>query len=282
MEPMSFPDTPHTLIERLASGGTNRDWREFVHDYWVPICRFAMRRANAKLSDGEDVASQTFEVLLRNKLLPRWISGQNAKLRSLLCGIVCKIQSNQWRVQSRRQQFLQQWKAEIHAGTVPAETSEDGDVFYAAWAEGLLQRTIVDLADSYHREGKGDYFRVLYGRLCEQLSIAEVAEALGIKRTDVDNYYRHVRSRLSQALKRSLQKQVQRYTEEEEVAQEFTSEWDRLGKYLSNHGGLEKVVQAVYQSRDPVDSEARQAAKLKDSLTRLAPFLEKDDPQASI
>jgi len=278
---MSFPQTPHTLIERLASGGTDQDWGEFVQDYWMPICRFAMRRANANLDDAEDVASQTFEVLLRNQLLPRWISGQNAKLRTLLCGIVCKVQSNHWRVQSRRQQFLNQWKAEIHAGRVPAQSSEDADVFYAAWAEGLLQRTISDLADSYHREGKGDYFRVLYGRLCEQLSIAEVAEALEIKRTDVDNYYRHVRSRLSQALKRSLRKQVQRYTAEEEISQEFAAEWDRLGKYLSDCGGLEQVVQAVYESRDPVDFEARQAAKLKDSLVRLAPFLKKDRSRPS-
>src|SRR5437879_4084689 len=39
--PMSFPQTRPTLIERLAAAGEERDWQEFLTDYWGPICRFA-------------------------------------------------------------------------------------------------------------------------------------------------------------------------------------------------------------------------------------------------
>jgi hypothetical protein len=31
---MSFPQTSHTLIQRISTGGEDRDWRQFLDDYW--------------------------------------------------------------------------------------------------------------------------------------------------------------------------------------------------------------------------------------------------------
>ena len=60
---MGFPETSLTLVQRLASGGSEEDWRSFLHDYWGPICRFARRHGAANLHEAEDIASEVFEVL---------------------------------------------------------------------------------------------------------------------------------------------------------------------------------------------------------------------------
>ena len=57
------------------------------------------------------------------------------------------------------------------------EAAKQDERFLAAWVEDLLQNVLQQLAKEYHAEGKGDYFRVLYGRMCERMSIAEVAES---------------------------------------------------------------------------------------------------------
>ena len=99
---MAFPQTRHTLIERLAAGGSSDDWQDFLADYWGPVCRFALRRGNHKLAEAEDIASSTFEVVLRNELLQRWIASKQAKLRTLLCSVVCRVQANQFRADKRK------------------------------------------------------------------------------------------------------------------------------------------------------------------------------------
>ena len=39
---MAFPDTRQTLIQRLATTSGEDDWRQFLNDYWGPVCRFAV------------------------------------------------------------------------------------------------------------------------------------------------------------------------------------------------------------------------------------------------
>ena len=101
---MSFPQTRLTLVERLASGGTEEDWRRFLKDYWGPICRFSLRWGARDLDNAEDVASETFEVLWEQRLLVRWASNRSAKLRTLLCSVVRNILSHRNRVRVGREQ----------------------------------------------------------------------------------------------------------------------------------------------------------------------------------
>lgn len=69
---MSFPETRPTLIARLARNANNADWQQFLKDYWGPVVRFAMRAGQMPVDQAEDLASETFLVLLRSPLFHRW------------------------------------------------------------------------------------------------------------------------------------------------------------------------------------------------------------------
>ena len=143
----------------------------------------------------------------------------------------------------------------------------------AAWVEDLLENTLQRLAKEYHAQGQGDYFRVLYGRLCEGLTIAQVAQSLKLSTSAVDNYYRHVRARLGESLEAAVRSQVFRYCPADQAEAEFQVEWGKLAAWLSAHGGLEEAVQRTYELLDVRQLQANKPRRIKDTLTkiRLAP-----------
>jgi RNA polymerase sigma factor (sigma-70 family) len=273
---MSFPETRLTLIHRLAAGGTAEDWQNFLADYWGPVCRFALRSGAGQLSDAEDVAGQTFEVLWESRLLVRWMANHTARLRSLLCSVTRKILANRHRVRAGRDRLARdaadQW--------VQSETTDDEqtEIFYAAWVEDLLRQAVESIAAQYYREAKGDYVRVLYGRLCQRLSIAELASALNIRPSAVDNYFRHARQRLADALQALLRQQIDCYTAPDEADQEFQTEWQQMGVYLTDHGGLEEAVRRTYELMDPVSTQRNQQAGLRAAAERMASLVQSKPP----
>src|SRR5260370_1349599 len=105
---MVFPNTRLTLIQRLAGGGCDADWREFMNDYWGPVCRFAQGRGNLTHADAEDVAAEVFEAILKNRLLERWSKARSAKLRTLICCVVRRAMSNRFRVAAGRDRLLRE------------------------------------------------------------------------------------------------------------------------------------------------------------------------------
>jgi len=270
---MTFPQTRHTLIQRLASGGNDSDWQDFLADYWGPVCGFALRRGDYKLADAEDVASQTFEVVLRNSLLQSWVNSKQAKLRTLLCSVVCRVQANQFRSKRRKEMFEQKFVDEVIRDATQESSAEQGANFMAAWVDDLLQKTLQGLARDYHTEGKGDYFRVLHGRLCQGLSIEQVAQLLNISASAVNNYYRHVRKRLGESLEANLRAQVFRYCAAAEAEAEFQAEWNGLADYLSRHGGMEEAISRTYQTLENQQLQQNKPRRIRDTLTkiRLAP-----------
>ena len=266
---MAFPQTRHTLIQRLAQGGSEDDWQDFLADYWGPVCRFALRRGNYKLAEAEDVAANTFEVVLRNELLQRWVASKQAKLRTLLCSVVCRVQANQFRADRRKQLFERKFADELIHSAGDEATAEQHEGFMAAWVEDLLQATMQRLAKEYHTEGKGDYFRVLHARLCLGLSIEEVAKSLKISASAVNNFYRHVRARLGESLEATVKAQVFRYCRPENAEAEFQAEWGKLAEYLGQHGGLEEAVQRTHELLDAQQLQANKPRRIKDTLTRI-------------
>ena len=147
---MSFPETRLTLIQRLASGGSAEDWQGFLRDYWGPVCRFALRSGAGQLSDAEDVASQTFEVLWESRLLVRWIANRTA-------------QTAEPAVQRHPEDPRQPPAGAGGPGTIgprrsrpmgPARDGQDeqSEIFYAAWVEDLLSQTLESVAAAYYRE----------------------------------------------------------------------------------------------------------------------------------
>jgi RNA polymerase sigma factor (sigma-70 family) len=273
---MSFPETRLTLIQRLATGGTAKDWQDFLGDYWGPVCRFALRSGAGQLNDAEDVAGQTFEVLWESRLLVRWIANHTARLRSLLCSVTRKILANRHRVRAGRDRIARdaadQW--------AQAEATDDqqAEVFYGAWLEDLLRQAVESIVANYYRESKGDYVRVLYGRLCQQLSIAELAGALEIRPSTVDNYFRHARQRLAESLQALLRQQIDCYTAPEQAEQEFQTEWQQMGVYLTDHGGLEEAVRRTYELMDPVSAQKNQQAGLRAAAERIATLVQSTPP----
>jgi hypothetical protein len=155
--------------------------------------------------------------------------------------------------------------------------NEQTDAFYAAWVEDLVQQAVESLAAEYYAQRKGDYVRVMYGRLCRRMTIAQVAEALEIKPSAVDNYYRHARERLAEKLEASVRRQTGRYCPSDEAKEETAVEWGRLGEYLAAHGGLEEAVRRAYDLLDPVTVKRRKAEGLTRAVTQLTSIIRSTD-----
>jgi len=269
---MAFPDTPKTLIQRLTASGAEADWRQFLNDYWGPVCRFAAGRASLSAADAEDVASLTFEVLLTNHLLARWVLNRSAKLRTLLCSVVRNILSNRARVHSGRERILRELSEEADPGRSfqSIDAPEDQvDAFYAAWVADLLEQAVQSLMDEYHAAGKGDYFRVLYGRICEEMTMPEIAESLGIPLTSAENYFKAARKRLADRLQELVRDHVSRYCPKEDFEDELQAEWNRLGEHFTSHGGLEDVLRRASAGHDVLAASQRKASGVASTLLRI-------------
>ena len=123
------------------------------------------------------------------------------------------------------------------------------DAFYAAWADDLVHQAVEGLVVEYHRDGKGDWFRVLYGRICEELPVAEIARALETSPAAVEHQYRQARERLSRRLQELVSSHVERYSGASDAGGEFKLEWERLREHLERHGGLESAVRRAADER---------------------------------
>ncbi|HEY1602192.1 MAG TPA: sigma-70 family RNA polymerase sigma factor [Pirellulales bacterium] len=268
---MAFPETRPTLIQRIVSTGDNADWRQFLDDYWGPVCRFAAYRSSLGVADVEDIASQTFEALISNKLLARWIVNRSAKLRTLICTVTRNVMSNRARVDQGRARLMREHLdqgGELVGLDAPVEQV---DRFYAAWVEDLIEQAVESLLSEYHQAGKGDYFRVLHGRLCEQMAMGEVAELLDLKITSAENYFKAARKRLTTILQDLVRQHVERYAANADQ-DEFAAEWHALGEYLTEHGGLEDAVRRTYEGANVTSLRQRKTAQINLTLSRISSF----------
>jgi hypothetical protein len=128
------------------------------------------------------------------------------------------------------------------------------DIFYAAWVEDLLHGAAEALLDRYLQDGKGDYFRVLYGRLCEDMALPVIAEALGLTKHQAQHAYKHARKELARLLEERVQDHIRRYCDGEEATAEFATEWGNLHDYLRARGHLGEAVRRAFDSGFPAPS----------------------------
>jgi hypothetical protein len=181
---------------------------------------------------------------------------------------VRNVIANQSRVRAGRQRLIREHGGELD-GLIPRDGFEreapdprETEAFYAAWAEELLQTAVDAVMQSYYREQRGDYFRVLYGRACEGLTMPEIAGDLDLKLTDVENYFKHARKRLAESLQHQVRQHVRRYAPPEESATEFKGEWGRLGEFLKARGGLEAALRRSYEGLDLAEARRRQSTSV--------------------
>lgn len=252
---MAFPATRHTLIQRLAQGGAPDDWQVFLRDYWGAVCRFARVTGHLTEHDAEDVTSQVFEVILQAHLLQRWSASRSARLRTLICAVVRNILGNRFRNTQGRERIVRDHRGELDRYLCDGEPEDASpevlDAFSTAWAEHLVYAAVESVMRDYHAANKADYFRVLYGRLCESLTMSEIARALGISVATADNYFRHSHHRLGVRLEELVKSHVSRYCPAEELDAEFQREWHELSQSLQRGGGLESAVRSIYAEGPP-------------------------------
>ena len=239
---MAFPETRLTMLHRIAASDDETAWRQFLSDYWRPICLFAVRIGSLRWEDAEDVASQTVEVIQQKDLLKRWLADPRSRFKTLICGVVRNLVSNRVRSERTDAKLLKDYAAESVETLSQTASSEDLKAFYGIWAEELLRTAVQATMWSYHRAGRGDYFRVLYGRICDGLGNQEIANLLGIKVTDAENYFRHARQKLTEQLQAGIRREVERDAIGDSLEADFRHEWDQLAVYFDAHGGLEESI----------------------------------------
>lgn len=272
---MSFPKTRHSLIQRLAVTGAEEDWRQFLEDYWPPVCRFAAKWGRLRFEDAEDVSSAAFQVVLAGDLLRRWLQQPSAKLRTLLCSVVRNVLSNRARIDLGRQRLLRENRELLQSLVVTdidscdSASDETQDAFYAAWAEELVSSTLRSLHAELLKSGKADQFRVLFGRICDGMTNPEIAECLGLPLTTVENHFKRTRQRLAEQLEQATRRHVTRYCPADDVETEFQSEWHRLGEYLAQRGGLEELLRQTFADDDAVSLRPRGSARMQVVLKEL-------------
>ena len=277
---MTFPQTRLTLIRRLSNGGSDVDWRDFLDDYWPPLCAFAMRWGGLSLADAEDIAAETLQAIVKNQLLSRWQAHRAARLRTLLCSVARNAISNRARVEQGRNRILrglaQRSEEDLPPSIRANEPSEEqDDTFYRAWIDDLLDRCVQSLLADLHRVGKGDCFRVLYGRLCEGLSLSKVAQMLQIPTATAENYYKAATKRLANELERAVRQHVRKYCSEGDEDDEFRAEWTQISAYLKTHGGIENAVRSCHQRMTSGERPSRDSKTLADTAATLIAAMHK-------
>jgi hypothetical protein len=182
--------------------------------------------------------------------------------------------SNRARVSTGRKNIMEALAQRAAADLPPSLWSDEAltehvDAFYAAWASEQLQQCIDRLMLDFHKEGKGDYFRVLHGKLCEGLTTKEVAELLSIKPTDVENFFKAAKKRLRATLEIQIQRHVEKYSPPDSVDDEFLHEWNELSAYLTRDGGLADAVRRCFQENIAGSTPARESAVYQKTLAAL-------------
>ena len=237
-----FPDTKQTLIRRIASDPESTDWSVFVNDYWSPLVRFASVRGGLNFAEAEDVASEAFEVLFKNDLLARWLGDRRAKLRTVLCGVAKNLLSNRARIQRGRDRVMSAITPNLLAIATQKELGPDDDCFYEIWVVELLQKTLSQIQRESVDRDRLDEYRVFHGKIVDGMSNQELADCLGLKLTDVENYYKSIRNRFSKKLRQVVETQVQRYGAGESFEDEFAIEWHALRDHLKSRGTIETIL----------------------------------------
>jgi RNA polymerase sigma factor (sigma-70 family) len=245
---MTFPETRLTFIRRLAQDSGAADWQQFVDTYWRPILRFARQWGAIQHSDAEDIASSTFEVLIRNKLLAKWSEHPNAKLRTLLCAVVRMQIANHHRKKSNQES--QSYSAEQLSDVSLAlgVTANDRQAFDVLWLDEIISLSLSAMRERCLKEGRINQFRVLFGRICDNMSHAEVAACLGIPQVTAELWYRQARDQVAESLRKQVSSLVRQYAQPAEYDAEFRREWEDLSAQLKLHGGLESAIRRSYEA----------------------------------
>lgn len=164
------PETRHSLIQRLQSGGDNAAWEEFASIYRPVIVRIALRK-QLQFDDAEDLAQQVLLSVLKN--INKWKADPaRARFRTWLQTVVRNATIN---ALSRRP------KDQASGGTTSLQQLQqrpgksDSQWFDLEWQRETLRW----VARQVRNEFEPTTWAAFWDTAIEQIPAQEVAERLG-------------------------------------------------------------------------------------------------------
>ena len=192
-----IPPTSVSLLSDLASGTENARWAEFVRAYERPMRAFLAARFPS--ADADDVMQEAMVALMRRMPSYHYTPDGNGHFRNYLFGILSHKAKDALRRQARESGRRERLREDVAANAPrTAAPGEEGDAEwrFAAMNAALEQLMSDDSVSARSRE----VFRHV-AMLHEPP--AQVAEAFGLTRSNVDQIKRRLVSRLA-ALVRSM------------------------------------------------------------------------------
>ena len=90
----------------------------------------------------------------------------------------------------------------------------------------------------------------------------QIADALGVKTTDVENFFKRAKQHLRKQLEVTVAARVRRYCDPQIADDEIRVEWQHLGKFLQQHGGLEEAVRRSYEMAGEIKERERKSTMM--------------------
>jgi len=185
---------------------------ELVQAYWYPLYAFSRRQGNAH-HDAMDLTQGFFTHFLTNDLLAN-VSPEKGRFRSFLLASFKNFMANQRRAADAQRRggaattlSLTTLDFQTHYDREPADGDTPEQVFERRWVEAMLARVRQQLAEDYHRAGKGELFRLLEPHLIgasDTTPRAEIARELKLSTAAVAMSIHRMRRRYGELLRQEV------------------------------------------------------------------------------
>jgi hypothetical protein len=182
--------------------------------------------------------------------------------------------ANQNRVNQGRKALLQENVARlkeinsIHLNEA-IDHPEELDAFFESWVDEVVQVAVDELFQECQRTGRGDVFRVLYGRVCEQMPMQDIAKCLRISPDTAHNHFKLSRKLLDGFLRQAVQRRVIKYAVPQNAKAEFEAEWQALSESLIRRGGLDASLERSINSEEAQELKRREHRSVTTIIAQL-------------
>ncbi len=183
-----IPMTSISLLKDLASGTDNARWAEFVRIYEQPMRAFL--KARFRSVDEDDVMQETMIALMRRMPDYHYTPDVGGHFRNYLFGILSHKAKD-----AVRRQVREAGKRERAKAGSAAETPRTDDTEYEEWKFAAMNAALEQLlSDESVNARSREIFR--HVALLHE-SPADVAQAFGVSRANVDQIKRRLILRLT-------------------------------------------------------------------------------------
>jgi RNA polymerase sigma-70 factor (ECF subfamily) len=205
--PVFFPETFWTLIQK-AKQKDPQAMNEIVRIYRPPIVNF-LRYKGVSEHDADDLAQEVFLAICQDKFLSK-LDKCKGKFRSVLCAVTVNILKMRQRDQGRIKRGGGGKKVAIGSDEqdgmiddVIARTPSPEQQFTAEWIQTLVNRAVDKLRNQGGKLGPV-YHKVFLMHKMDGASHVEIAKALKMKESDVNNYVHAAKKKLREFIEEEI------------------------------------------------------------------------------